>query len=200
VASVRFGAVVLADAWSPVSGIAAVIAASAALVTVWFAGRTVFEARRARKESSSAHSEEMRQQAALLATTTAAHEREMAERARALASELVVQRLAQLDKIAELLRETVDVGYREAQYPPLKPETGPFTMTRLPGLLLRLEAAVAVAGRLGCPALDGVMKVAIDHRAAPMQPLGVASDAMSALRSLSDLTQNHPALTLPDDV
>src|SRR2546429_9937787 len=97
---------VVAGALSTIGSVGSAIAAVAALVTVWFARRTVTEARESRKESSAAHVEAMRQQAELLAATRTAHEREMAERARALASELVLQRLRQLDVVADLLRQT----------------------------------------------------------------------------------------------
>ena len=87
---------VIANAWTVVSSVSALVAAAAALATIWFARRTVIESRAARREAHEAHTEEMGQQSALLAATTTAHEREMTERERALASQLVLQRLVQM--------------------------------------------------------------------------------------------------------
>ena len=65
-------------------------------------------------------------------------------------------------------------------------------------MLLRLEAAVIVAERLGGPPLDLAMKVVVDNRSMPTQPMKVVGDAMAALRTLNDLAQNHPGFTLED--
>jgi predicted RNase H-like HicB family nuclease len=189
---------VIADAWSTVGSVAAVVAAGAALVTIWFARDTVTEARAERREASEAHIEEMRQQAQLLEATREAHEREMAERAKALRSELVMQRLAQLDRIADLLRETAHIAGDEEVHPPIRPDLGsPFTLSRLPGMLARVEAAVIILVALGGPPLDAAMQLATEDRMLGTPPRKVISDAMTALQALNSLVKHHAALILP---
>src|SRR5437879_4714344 len=85
----------MANAWTVVGSVSAVVAAAAALVAVWFARRTVLEARAGRREAHDAHAEEIREQTRLLEATTLAHEQEMAAREHASASEIVFQRLVQ---------------------------------------------------------------------------------------------------------
>src|SRR6266516_2850884 len=108
-ATVEF-AMILADAWSAVGGIAAVVAAGAALITIWYARATVGEARAARREASDAHTEEMAEQRSALQASTAAHQEQMRERERALATEIKLQRIVQLERVAEVLTDLADTA------------------------------------------------------------------------------------------
>src|SRR6266516_2713188 len=108
-ATVEF-AMILADAWSAVGGIAAVVAAGAALITIWYARATVGEARAARREASVAHTEEMAEQRSALQASTAAHQEQMRERERALATEIKLQRIVQLERVAEVLTDLADTA------------------------------------------------------------------------------------------
>jgi hypothetical protein len=82
-----------------------------------FAWRTVTETREGRREAHAAHLEEIRQQRELLHATTSAHEREMAEREHASASELVFHRLVHMGRLIELLGETADIARFEIDNP-----------------------------------------------------------------------------------
>jgi hypothetical protein len=190
--------VVLAAAWSTVGSIAAVIAAGAALVTVWFARRTVMEARAGRQEAHEAHADEMRQQAELLATTTSAHEREMAERERVFASELVLQRHAQLGRITDLLRRLADIARDEmVENPPLLEGT-PFRLTRLTGVMAQLRAALAIFDALSGPALNQTEKLIHGYHAGTRasEVLGVAMN--EAFSEVNSVAENHPSLRVPN--
>jgi hypothetical protein len=108
-----------ADVWAPIGAVATLGAAVAALVTVFFARATVVQARAQRTEAAAAHGEAMRHENSLLMATVDAHHREMAERGQAIATERVLQRLAQLSTIIELLREITDIARDEQVHPPV---------------------------------------------------------------------------------
>ena len=100
----------VADKLNAVGGVTSVIAAGAALITVIYARATVVQARAARREAKDAHAEETRQQVQLLEATRLAHEQEMREREKALASEMFLQWLAHLGRVTDLRGEVADVA------------------------------------------------------------------------------------------
>lgn len=194
---VRCSPMVVADVLNAVGGVASVIAASAALVTVVYARATVAQARVARQEARDAHAEETRQQAQLLEATEAAHQQEMRERARALASELAVQRLAQLGRITDLLGEVADVARMEQIQPPPLIEGTPFKLTRTTGMLARLEAALVIFESLGGPSLDKAKQLSKEGRWAHTPPMRIVGDAMTSLDEITFLSRDDGSLALP---
>jgi hypothetical protein len=188
---------VTADAWSTVGSLAAVVAALAALVTVWFARRTVMEARAGRREQHDAHTAEIHQQERLLNATVTAHEREMQERDRALAAELVLQRIAHLRGITNTLRQLSDLARDDIEY---EPSTIPFTpirLTRITGAIVHLRALLAMFESLGGPPLMQAQNLVNTYSAGtpPGQVLGMAMN--EAFTEAISLAENHESLKLP---
>lgn len=191
---VPFLLMVAADVLNAVGGIASVIAAGAALVTVIYARATVAQARAARREAKDAHAEETRQQAQLLEATTMAHEQEMVEREKALASELFLQRLAHLGRITDLLGEVADVARIEQVQPPPLIEGTPFRLTRTTGMLARLEAAIVIFESLGGPPLAKAEQLSKEGRRANTPPMQIVGDAMGALDDITFLAKSNDRL------
>ncbi len=187
---------ILADAWSAVGGIAAVVAAGAALITIWYARATVGEARAARREASDAHTEEVAEQRSALQASTAAHQEQMRERERALATEIKLQRIVQLERVAEVLTDLADTARAEAIQPPGRPVTDQSgqRMTRIPAVLARLRVAVALLDALGAPRLIAAGK--LGRQAGGTPPQTTLSSALDALREIESLARNEERLEL----
>lgn len=188
---------VLADVLNAVGGVASVIAAGAALVTVVYARATVIQARAGRREAKDAHSEETRQQAQLLEATRMANEQEMAEREKALASEMFLQRLVHLGRITDLLGEVADVARTEEIHPPPTTAGTAITLTRTTGMLARMEAAITIFESLGGPPLATAKKLSKEGRVAKTPPMRILGDAMSALDEIAFLVRENDSLTQP---
>jgi hypothetical protein len=187
---------ILADAWSAVGGIAAVAAAVAALITIWYARATVGEARTARREASDAHTEEMAEQRRALEASTAAHQEQMQERQRALATEIKLQQVVQLERVAEVLTGLADTARAEAIHPsgrPVTDQTGR-RLTGIPAILARLAAAVALLDALGGPHLVTASQLA--RQPGGTHPETMLSNAIDALREIESLARNEERLKL----
>lgn len=189
--------VVIADALNTTGGVASVVAAGAALVTVLYARATVIQARAGRREAKNAHADETRQQAQLLEATRIAHEQEMTEREKALTSDLFLQRLAHLGRITDLLGEVADVARIEQVHPPPLIEGTPFRMTRTTGMLARLEAAIVIFESIGGPPLAKAEQLSREGRRANTPPMRILGDAMSALDEIAFLAKENDSLTQP---
>lgn len=188
----------IADALTTVGGVASVVAAGAALVTIIYARATVVQARMARHEARQAQVEEAQQQAQLLEATRVAHDQEMAERDRALASELTLQRLAQLGRITDLLGESADIARSEQTDPPPLIEGTPFKLTRTTGVLVRLQAAIAVLEGLGGPPLAKAEQLAREGRRANTPPMRIVGDAMAALDEITFIVKDDGRFRVPE--
>lgn len=175
------------------------IAAVAALLTVYYARATVAEARRSRREASAAHGEEMSREGQLLDATQAAHQQEMSERQRALASELWLQRLTQLGRVNELLGETADIARIEIANPPAKVAGGLGSWTRVTGALVRVEAALIILEQLGGPSLGDIKQMTIDLRRMNTRQELVVTETMGALDRIKYLAQEHASFKSPAD-
>jgi hypothetical protein len=189
--------VLFADTLSSIGQIATLVAAGAALVTVYFAKRTVAEAEQARKEASTAHIEELGEERKLLETTTSAHEAEMAARDRALATQLALQRLAQLGTITDVLREITDIARDEEAHPPPRTVAGQ-PLSRIPSRMLQLGAALSVYERIGGPHMKEARALAdLGYNAGTqlMQVLGMATTGLSEAVSQAVA---HVTLEVPD--
>jgi hypothetical protein len=185
-----------ADPWSVVAAIATVVAAIAALVTIGFAWATVRQARDARKEASDAHTEEMAEQHRALQASTAAHQEQMRERQRALATEIKLQQVVQLERVAEVLTDLADTARAEAIQPPGRPLTDQAgqRLTGIPTVLARLGAAVALLDALGGPHLVAASQLARQPGGTP--PQKTLSDAIDVLREIESLAHNEERLKL----
>lgn len=206
---------VVADAQNTIGAIASVVAAGAALVTVVYARATIGEARAARQEAEEAHLEELAQQsqllqatkdthaeelhkqAELLQATMAAHQQEMEERGRALATELVLQRLVQLGRITDVLQELADIARTEMVDRPPPLEGTPFLLTRTTGMLARLEASVVIFESLGGPSLSSAEKLTKEGRRANTPPGKILGDSMGVLDEITFLARDDERLCLP---
>jgi hypothetical protein len=188
---------VIADALNTVGGVASVVAAGAALVTVLYARATVVQARTARREAKDAHAEETRHQAQLLEATRMAHEQEMREREKALASEMFLQRLVHLGRVTDLLGEVADVARIEQVQPPPLIEGTPFKLTRTTGMLARLEATIVIFESLGGPPIAKAEQLSKEGRRANTPPMRIVGDAMSALDEITFLAKDNDRLVQP---
>lgn len=184
-------------ALNAIGGIASVVAAGAALITVLYARATVMEARAARQDARQAHAEETQQETQLLQATRLAHEQEMAERERALASELCLQRLVHLGRITDLLGEVADVARIEQAQPPPLIEGTPFRLTRTTGMLARLEAAVVIFESLGGPQLAKAEQLSKEGRRANTPPMRIVGEAMAVLDEITFIAKDDARLTMP---
>lgn len=190
------------ESWLTIPGeAAALVAAGFALVTIFYARSTVQEAKKTSEqldEIGKAAQSGVTEQRATVETLGTAHREEMAERARALDAELLVPRLAQLERASEVLLELVDVTQAECVAPPYQLEPGK-TLTRVPALLIRLQGAVEILARLGGSELVTVKQLgrsADSGRDLLPQVRGVAIDALSEIKTLA---RKDPRLRLPSE-
>jgi hypothetical protein len=196
---------IFADTLGPVGSVGSAVAVVAALATVFLAYRTVSEAKAARREARQAHIQDIGEQSRLFEATRAAHEAELKGREKALRAELVLQRLAQVGTIQELLGEVADIARIEIAHPPPPMEGFPGTWTRVSGALARLEAAIAICERLGGgPALTGVLaearNMSNDCRMQGTPPQRVVGEAMSAIEGMTFVTETDESLVVPDAI
>ncbi len=177
--------------------ISAGIAAVAALVTVYYARATVIEARKARGEASGAHAEELAREGELIDAIRLAHVEEVADRQLALERELWLQRLTEVGKLQDLLWQASDIARHEVDNPPprIAGQTG--TWTRLTGVLLRVEAALANLQQLGGPALPEIKQMASNGKQIGIHPGEVVSKTMSALEQTIFVANNDESLQPP---
>ena len=123
---------------------ATVVAVGIAYRTVKKAGETLDETRAMRAESTRAHHDELRQETELLDAIVAAKDATTAEAAHAMLRELALQRLVALGRIADLLREIVEVA-RAEHTAALRPDAwSPVTP-----LMVHLEVAVDLYCAMG---------------------------------------------------
>ncbi|HEX3518427.1 MAG TPA: hypothetical protein VHT29_05280 [Solirubrobacteraceae bacterium] len=169
-----------------VANVAVVLAAIAALVTVYYARTTVREAHESRSEQASAHKEEMNHEAQLLDATTTAHEQEMAERKHALESEMWLRRLTQVARLQDLLGKAIEAA-RERIAIQHRPYVEPDSLDPLPIVLLQIEGALTILTTLGGPdppePLRNLLK---DGRHGGTSLHDVARYAVNALSAIAD--------------
>jgi hypothetical protein len=187
---------VLADALTTVGQVASLVAAGAAVAAVYFAKQTVSEAQQASRDASAAHAEQMAEEKRLLEATVAAHESEMAARERDFAAERVVQRLAHLRAITDILRELTDIARDEQAHPPPRTEINQ-PLSRIPSRLAQLNTALSIYQRLGGPPMkqaNELAKAGYNLGTPLMQVLGMAQ---SGLGEAAAQAEAHVALEPP---
>jgi hypothetical protein len=196
-----------------IAAVATVAAAIAALATIYFARQTVAEAREARREGHAAHLAELAELAAVRTATEqtikeqqmtamatlAAHEEEMEERGAALEHERELQRLAQLNRIADLLQELADVARIEIfQSAPKSPPPQPIPWSPIPGICRHLEVAIAVYESLGGAKLESIAALAGSAPAMGKNRAEIAGTAIDELAKLVPVASSDLRLRLAD--
>jgi hypothetical protein len=111
---------VAADAWTAIGGIGSTLAVAAAVVAIYFAKKTVDEARAGREAERKAHEDVLASHRAQLDALTAAHREEMAQRAQALEAERDLEVVRRLDRLARALLDLADCARDEAINPPAR--------------------------------------------------------------------------------
>lgn len=180
-----------------VSAIATVVAAVAALVTIYFARKTVLESTEARRDSHNAHVEEMAETTAATKAAAAQHRAEMDERKRTFEADIVLRRLAQLEQVSELLLHLVEVARTEYFQPPepLRLEGGQVvTTTRVPAIQARLRTAVAILKKLGGP--DFTAKLPASSRGDEPSSMRVWTEAINLMVTIELLVPSDSTLKL----
>jgi hypothetical protein len=180
-----------------VANIAAVLAAIAAFVTVYYARATVRETGASRREQSIAHEEEMGREAQLLEATRTAHKQEMAERQHALNSEIWLRRLTQVARLQDLLGRTIEAA-RERIAVQTRPYVEPDSLDRLPIVLIQTEGALAVLTQLGGPEPpEALRRLLKQGRQGGTSLHDIARDAVVALSSVTDLLDTDDSFKSP---
>jgi hypothetical protein len=151
-----------------VSALATVIAAGATVVAVLYARKTVFYARKTVTESEQAaqsaaerHTEQVHALDLISASAHAAHENEMRERKLAFDHDVWLRSLAQLQRVAQVLRELIDAAREERAHPSeriLDIQRGrAISSTPVQMLQVQLRIEVRVLKALGGPDLTEVI-------------------------------------------
>ena len=173
-------------------------AAVAALVAVLYARETVIDARQARKEASADHRDQMAEERTAMEAATAAHHEEMAERRRSLDAEVTLQRIVQVERVADVLVDLMDAARAEGIAPPPFFEASTIRATRIPGLLSRLRAALALLDALGGPPLLGASGIANTGYGGGSSPTPLIGSTLDALREIELLAHNEDRLRVDD--
>jgi hypothetical protein len=189
--------VILGDAWGALGGIASVIAACAALVTIFYARATVIQARSGQRDAKIAHSEELLEQRALIEQAQAAHHEEMVERARALSAEIKLHRIVQLERVVETLVELIRVARDEEIHPPpgIEGVVLPAGMTLIPTVLARLRTNIVLLERLG-PGEKLLIAGQLAMQGSTLSPPKIVSTSLAALNEIESLARNDDDLRL----
>lgn len=185
--------------WLVISGVASAIAALSALAAVAYARSTVHEARLARSDAQAAHQEYLFEQEKDRESLAAAHRAEMKQRTVALASEVTLQRVSQVQQVATILMDLADTARAEESDPPPLIPPGQFRMTRIPSLLMQLGASVTLLEVLGGPELLVAGQLAAGGYSAGSQPITFMGTAIDALRELQTLAGNDERLRVGHD-
>jgi hypothetical protein len=188
--------VILADTWGTVGGIASVVAAGAALVTIHFARATVREAHQARQDASAAHKELVDLQNEELQSSRKAFVEEVAARERATDAQIRVQRMTQVERIGDILGRVVELAREEAPiFGDGPPRIIPDHFRTLPAVLTQLGAALTVLEQLGGPELTSARQLSADGAGEPSPR--VLGGAVSAMQQLETFIQNRDEFKLP---
>lgn len=192
---------VIADGWAAVGGIGAVVAAVAALITVIYARATVVAAREAREEAHRDHGqalaaereaarEAVAEQRAAIDAAAAAHREEMADRTRTFKAEIILQRIVQLERVADVLSELIEVAQQEHLNPPAQvAPPSPFTATRIPAMIQRLRTSLAILDTLGAPALPQCTQLTDQGAQMGTNKLRIVSMSIDGLREIAQIAE-----------
>lgn len=185
---------VLAD--SAVAQVSALVTVVFAFLTLVAAAVTISEAKKARKEAGDAHSKTMKEQAALLNATTAAHEEEMDERLEASLSEQALQRLVRLGHMGELIAEVARVAGEEADQRGENQHDRDEPLPAAPdspviALLKRLEVEIRIYEALGSEPQDALRAYAERHQWLGVSRATIQKHAEKHLGELAELVEGE---------
>jgi hypothetical protein len=137
----------------------------------------------------------MAEQYRALQASAAAHQEQMREQQRALLAAIELQRVVQLERVAEVLADLASTAQAEAIHPPGRPVTDQADrrMTLIPTVLARLGAAVALLDALGGPELPTADQLARQPGGTPAER--TLSSAIDALREIESLARSAAPLT-----
>ena len=199
-----------------VSALFTAVAAVATIAAVVYARRTVGEARLTRTESHAAHAAEIAamEQARMLAAEQhkqqiselqfaaaaayAGHEEQMAAQKVVFRHDLIVRRLVQMQRVAEILFDLIGAAREESVHPSQRVDLGNRRLlgaTSIPALQTKLRIEVRILKALGGPDLDdvipplerdddpaGVLRLWTENGLTALQRLGGMIDAEESLR------------------
>lgn len=137
--------------WLSLSGVViAAIAASATLVAVYFAYRTIKESESATKAAWARHREQIDKLEAATAAAARQHEREMADRDAAEEIQRQARQVAQLQRLADVYAELVDAARNQVTK---IDQSMPRLPTNIPTLQTKTQVETRVLKALGGPNL-----------------------------------------------
>lgn len=181
---------------------------AAALGSLYYARKTVLDAREGRREEATAHREEVERSAEAAREAEAArredrdhaekarqeaeaaHAEEMGAREAALERELWLARMAQLGRVVDLLGETADLARAEITNPPAAIHGAVGNWSRLPGALGRIAAGLILLEQQGSPDLKEIRQQVDFLRGGGIPPERVVSDLMGVLGKVEWMAEN----------
>ncbi len=202
--------------WVIVGTVIGAIGAIAALATIWYARETVLDTRASRLEGHQEHEAElaelrqmleaftaaradadrqhtaaMGQQQAALDATVKAHQEQQAVQAHALDTQVRLQRLHLMGRLADVLADLAEVCRFEATTPELLTHSNGRPVTRIPQIRSQLQVTLRLLAAAGGPTFPEVDEVTNDYGS---NAVGLMSKALTALGSLqARLGEDQPA-------
>ena len=180
--------------FSLASTIFAAVAAIATIVAVIYARKTVNESQAATKAMAEQHREQIAELKASAAASHAASEKELLGRRIAFDHDLAIQRLAQLQRIADALTELIHAAREERTHPSerimdIQPGLA-LSSTRIPALQRQLRIEVRILKQLRGPDLSEVIPFEErDDQQAGLQRLWF--DGLAALERIGGIIEMY---------
>jgi hypothetical protein len=189
--------------WTSVAGLAfAAMAAFFAGRAVHYARQTVKDGEIASEAAAARHAEQIAEMRSLLSATHNAHEEEASDRGRLYDHDLIVRRVAQMQRISDVLADLIDAARTEWSTPTPRYDLGSGRMlaaTPIMALQERLRLEVQILESLGGPKIDDwVPPLTRDDDAPGLQRLWT-SEGLTALAKIKGMLQRYEALQ-PDSI
>jgi hypothetical protein len=152
-----------------VATIAAVVAAVAGMLAVYYAWKTAREGAKSDQAALGAMADQLEAVKAATAETWEQHRAETDARTRAAALEASNTRMAQLGEVSALLRKMSKVAKEERRHPPDESDSSDRTKgSEMPALILHLKNSVSAMNLPG-PAPTALLSTAINMPSSPEQ-------------------------------
>jgi hypothetical protein len=189
--------------WTSLVGLAfAALAAFFAGRAVHYARQTVKDGEAASEAAATRHAEQVAEMRSLLTATHNAHQEEASDRRRLYDHDLIVRRVAQMQRISDVLADLIDAARAEWTDPTPRYDLGSGRMlaaTPIMALQERLRLEVQVLESLGDPKIaDWVPPLTRDDDAPGLQRLWT-SEGLTALARIKGMLQAYEALQ-PDSI
>jgi hypothetical protein len=180
---------------STVDGIAAVVAAIAAVAALYFARDTVRLALTGSREARQQHDAQIAEMTAATEASAEQHRREMLDRRIAFDHEMAVRRLTQLQRVAEALLAVINAARQERMSESAKLDLGNgrlLSATPIMALQAQLRIEVRVLRQLRGPDLDHVIPpLARDDQSRELERLWF--DGLTALQQVGGMIDTYEA-------